>query len=81
MANEISLFDLQRLASTYRLRIWQCKKIGRRWSFLAGAGEEQALPSQLICESGDTGIFVQTDQDIDTALIAELEKLLNQRFC
>lgn len=76
MANEISLFDLQRLAKTFRLRIWQCRKIGKRWSFMAGAGEEQPLPSQLIFESGETGIFVQTDQIIDAALIAELEKLL-----
>lgn len=81
MANEISLFELQRLAETFHLRIWQCRKIGKRWSFIAGAGEEQPLPSQLIFESGETGIFVQTDATIDQRLIAELQKLFNQAVC
>ena len=81
MANEISTFDLERLANAYQIRIWQCRKLGRRWSFLAGAGVEKMLPSRLVYETGDLGYFVQAENFNETALIEELKKLTTRIAC
>jgi hypothetical protein len=81
MANEISTFDLERLANSYQIRIWQCRKLGRRWSFIAGAGPEQVLPSQLVYEAGDLGFFVQAESFDELSLVAELKKLTTKSLC
>ncbi|MDD3147587.1 MAG: hypothetical protein PHD82_09815 [Candidatus Riflebacteria bacterium] len=77
MANEISTFDLERLAKTFGVRIWFCRRTGRRWSFIAGAGEEKVLPSELIFEKDETGVFVQGEDFDSQRLKAEVERLLN----
>lgn len=76
MANAISTFDLERLARTFGVRIWICRKIGRRWSFLDGAGEEKILPSELIYECGETGVFVQGEEFDQLGLVAEISRLM-----
>ncbi|MBU1106704.1 MAG: hypothetical protein KKB51_08575 [Candidatus Riflebacteria bacterium] len=81
MANEISTFDLERLANAYQIRIWQCRKLGRRWSFIAGAGVEKVLPSQLVYETGDLGFFVQAEDFNETSLVEELKKLTSHTIC
>jgi len=81
MANEISTFDLERLANAYQIRIWQCRKLGRRWSFIAGAGVEKVLPSQLVYEAGDLGFFVQAETFNEAALVEELKKLTTKSIC
>jgi len=81
MANEISTFDLERLAERYQIRIWQCRKLGRRWSFITGAGPEKVLPSQLIYEQGDLGFFVQAEDFDEASLVEELKKLTNKSLC
>ncbi|NCB38994.1 MAG: hypothetical protein EOM80_09510 [Erysipelotrichia bacterium] len=75
MANAISTFDLERIAKTYKVRIWLCRKIGRRWSFIVGAGEERVLPSQLLFETGETGVFVQGEDFDEAGLKSELTRL------
>lgn len=81
MANEISLFDLERLANAYQIRIWQCRKLGRRWSFIAGAGPEKVLQSELIYEAGELGFFVQAESFDKAMLVSELEKLTKKAIC
>ncbi len=81
MASEISTFDLERLAERYQIRIWQCRRLGRRWSFIAGAGPEKVLPSQLVYEQGELGFFVQAESFDETALVEELKKLTNKSIC
>jgi hypothetical protein len=81
MANEISTFDLERLANAYQIRIWQCRKLGRRWSFIAGAGEEKILPTKLVYEAGDLGFFVQADDFDEASLVDELKKMTKKSLC
>jgi hypothetical protein len=76
MANEISSFDLEKLSKAYGLRIWQCRRIERRWSFIAGAGEEKILPSHLIFSTADLGFFVQSEASEHPQLVADLKRLL-----
>lgn len=76
MASAISTFDLERLAKTYDVRIWVCRRIGRRWSFLAGAGEERVLPSELVFENEETGVFVQGEDFDQQSLVTEITRLL-----
>lgn len=77
MANAISSFDLERLAKTFGVRIWLCRRVGRRWSFIEGAGIEKLLPSQLLYESSDTGVFVQGEEFDEQALAGEIKNLLS----
>ena len=81
MANEISTFDLERLANAYQIRIWQCRKLGRRWSFITGAGVEKVLPSQLVYENGDLGFFMQAETFDEASLVEELKKLTIRSIC
>jgi len=76
MAKEISLFDLERLSRKYDLRIWQCHRIGRRWAFINGFGEEKVLASFLIYENSETGIFIQADSPDHADLKNEIINLL-----
>ncbi len=76
MANAISTFDLERLAKKYGVRIWLCRRIGRRWSFIEGAGAERVLPSELIYESAETGVFVQGEEFDEAGIKAEVCSLL-----
>lgn len=75
MENVISTFDLEVLAKKYDIRIWFCKKTGRRWSFLVGAGEQRPLPSELILETEEYGFFVQGENFDLEALLADVKKL------
>lgn len=77
MENVISTFDLERLAKTFGIRIWVCRRTGRRWAFIEGAGEERVLPSELIFENENTGVFVQGEDFDLQRLTAEVERLLN----
>ncbi len=76
MANAISTFDLERLARTYDIRIWLCRRMGRRWSFIEGAGPERVLPSELVFENAETGVFVQGEDYNHSALIADITTLM-----
>ncbi|MFZ5951301.1 MAG: hypothetical protein ACOYXC_11375 [Candidatus Rifleibacteriota bacterium] len=71
----ISTFDLEVLSKKYDIRIWLCKRIGRRWSFLVGAGEQRSLPSELIYENPEYGIFVQ-GEDFDHIRLKNEIKIL-----
>jgi len=78
MANAITTFDLERLAKKYGVRIWVFRRIGRRWSFVEGAGEERVLPSELIYENAETGVFVQGEEFDEAGIKAEVNNLLLQ---
>ena len=79
MENEISSFDLEILTKKYDIRIWFCKKTGRRWSFIAGAGEQRPLPSELIYSIGDFGFFVQGENFDDFRLKTDIEELVQKK--
>jgi hypothetical protein len=74
MENVISTFDLEVLSKKYDIRIWLCKKTGRRWSFIIGAGDQKPLPSELVFEEGDYGIFVQGDTFDQGSLLQEIRQ-------
>ncbi len=76
MESVISTYDLERLARTYQVRIWFCRRTGRRWSFIAGAGEEMLLPSELIFENEETGVFAQGEDYDKNSLTAEVKRLV-----
>ncbi len=78
MANAISTFDLERLAKAYNIRIWLCRRMGRRWSFVEGAGPERVLPSELVFENAETGVFVQGEDYDKQGLTAEISRLMQQ---
>ncbi|MGM0599934.1 MAG: hypothetical protein ACQETH_08985 [Candidatus Rifleibacteriota bacterium] len=78
MGNEISSFDLERLAKKYDIRIWFCKKTGKRWSFLVGAGEQRPLPSELVYFNGDFGFFVQGEDFDDFRLKNDIKELVQK---
>lgn len=75
---EISSFDLELIAKTFDIRIWYCKKLGKRWSFVCGAGEQKVLPSELIWENEDSGIFVQGEIYNKIDLIQRIEQLFTE---
>lgn len=76
MENVISTFDLEVIAKKYDIRIWFCKKIGRRWSFIVGAGEQRPLHSEMIWEVGEYGFFVQGEDYDQLSVIEEVKVLL-----
>lgn len=80
MENVISTFDLEVLAKKYDIRIWLCKKIGRRWSFLVGAGDQRSLPSELIFSTDEFGFFVQGENFDSATIAAEAKKLLEKKI-
>jgi len=73
MENVISTFDLEVLSKKYDVRIWLCKKTGKRWSFIIGAGEQRSLPSELIFEEDEYGVFVQGESYDEGSLIREIQ--------
>lgn len=76
MAKEISLYNLELLANTFNIRIWLCEKKGSRWAFIRGAGEQQLLPSELIWQQNNLGLFIQGDGYNKVDLISRIESLL-----
>jgi hypothetical protein len=79
MENAISSFDLEILAQKHDIRIWFCKKTGRRWSFIVGAGDQRPLPSELIYEAGDLGFFVQGESFDEIRLVDEIKELIARK--
>ena len=78
MVKEISSFDLEILSKAFDIRIWYCEKIGRRWSFICGAGEQKVLPSELFWENEDSAIFVQGEGYNQVELLSKIEELLTR---
>ena len=76
MENVISTFDLEVLSKKFDIRIWLCKKNGRRWAFIVGAGDQRPLPSELIYEFDDFGFFVQGENFDQIRLESEIKELL-----
>ncbi|GAB4285249.1 MAG: hypothetical protein Kow0029_32080 [Candidatus Rifleibacteriota bacterium] len=79
MENVISTFDLEVIAKKHDIRIWLCRKIGRRWAYIIGAGEQRPLPSELIFELDDYGFFVQGDSFIPEAVVEELKSKIAEK--
>ena len=78
MENGICISKLQQLAQEFGIRIWTCKKTGKRWAFINGAGEPKVLESELIYESGEIGVFVQGENFDRPKLIQIIkEELMN----
>lgn len=72
---EISLYNLELLANSFGIRIWLCQKKGNRWAFIRGAGEQLLLPSELVWQKDDLGIFVQGDGYNKVDLLTQIESL------
>ncbi|HNX78033.1 MAG TPA: hypothetical protein PLM07_15290 [Candidatus Rifleibacterium sp.] len=76
MVNAISTYNLERMARFYGIRIWLCRRTGRRWAFLEGAGTEKVMSSELIFENAEFGVFVQGEDYDKAGLAAEVAQLM-----
>ncbi len=79
MEKEICISKLKQVAELYNIRIWIAEKMGRRWSYVIGAGKELFLPSQMITKIGKYAIFVEGDQFDKEVIIDDVRKLLESQ--
>lgn len=79
MEKETSISELKRIAQLYNVRIWIAEKMGRRWSYVAGAGKEFFLPSQMIAKIGKYAIFVEGDSFDKEVIVNGVRKLLESQ--
>ncbi len=59
MEKEICISELEKLSHLYNIKIIIAEKMGKRWSYVTGAGEEQLLPARLIAKQGRYALFVE----------------------
>ncbi len=76
MVREICISKLNEMAKTYKTRIWIAKRMGRRWSYIVGAGEESLLPAKLIVENKNYAIFIEGKSDHWREIKNEAKKIL-----
>jgi hypothetical protein len=77
MENAISSFDLEVIAKKHQIRIWVCRRIGKRWAFLVGAGETLPLPSELIYETENLGFFIQGENFFREQILEEIKTIIH----
>ncbi len=75
MEKEIFISELEKIASRYSIRIVLAEKMGKRWSYLVGAGEELLLPSKLIRKFGNYAIFVEGELENEEKVADEIQVL------
>ncbi len=79
MEKEIFTSELNKLACHYNIRIWIAEKMGRRWSYVVGAGKEFFLPSQMITRIGKYALFVEGESFNKEVIIDDVRKLFESR--
>ena len=79
MEKETSISELKRIALLYNIKIWIAEKMGRRWSYVAGVGEEFFLPSRMIAQIGKYAIFVEGDSFDKEVIVNNVRKLLESQ--
>jgi hypothetical protein len=60
-------------------KIWFTRRFGKRWSYIAGAGEETYNPPEKIIYLDDYAVFLQNFKDIyfeEKAALSDLFKLI-----
>ena len=69
---------IQKMADDFKCKVWVCKKIGKRISFIQGlkAGVERFESPKIIFEDEEFVIFAQTE-DICPELIESARKVIN----
>ncbi len=79
MEKETFISELKHIALLYNVKIWIAEKMGRRWSYIAGAGEEFFLPSRMIAQIGRYAVFVEGDSFDKEVIVNKVRKLLESQ--
>ncbi len=79
MEKEIFTSELSSIAKRYNIRVWIAEKMGRRWSYVVGAGKELFLPSRMIAKIGKYAIFVEGENFDREMIAASVRKLFEPR--
>ena len=79
MEKGIFISELNRLAQRYNIRVWVAEKMGKRWSYVVGAGEEFFLPSQMIAKIGKYALFVEGESFNREVIADSVRKLFESQ--
>jgi len=69
---------LEVLSKRYSCKLWIARRLGRRWSYVAGFGRESLAPARLILEAGDLAVFGEVDDAVVEEIASSLEGELKQ---
>ncbi len=78
MEKETFISELEEIASHYGIRIVLAERMGRRWSYLVGAGEELLLPSRMIRRFKNYAIFVEGNLEDEERVANEVQRLFEK---
>ncbi len=79
MEKEIFTSELEKIATRYGVRIVLAERLGRRWSYVAGAGKELLLPSKMIAEIGRYALFVEGNDFGGEMIVNDVRELLKSQ--
>ncbi|MDK2865320.1 MAG: hypothetical protein PWP37_1512 [Thermotogota bacterium] len=60
------------LSKRYQCKLWIARRLGRRWSYIAGFGSERLAPARMVKEFSDIAVFGEVDEDLAVEIAKEL---------
>lgn len=78
MEKEIFTSEFGKIADIYGVRLWIAEKLGRRWSYVTGGGNERFLPAVLIGEIGNYGVFVEGENYNSQEILKNVREILSK---
>ncbi len=78
MEKETFTSEFERIAHNYDVKLWIAEKLGRRWSYVMGGGNEKFLPAVLIGEFGKYGIFVEGEDYNAQEILKNVGEILSR---
>ena len=78
MEKEIFTSEFEKLANTHNVRLWVAEKLGRRWSYVMGWGNEKFLPAALIGEICNYGVFVEGENYNAQEILKNVGEILSK---
>lgn len=80
MENATFTSELEKIAENHGVRLWIAERFGRRWSYMAGGGEERFLPPSMIAEIDGYGVFVEGEISDGEVIVSDVRGLLSRFF-
>jgi|UniRef100_A0A7V3RF75 hypothetical protein len=80
MEKEIFTSEFEKIAKVHDVRLWIAEKLGRRWSYVTGGGNEKFLPARLIGQIGNYGVFIEGENLDDKEIFANVHEILSRFF-
>ncbi|MGC8545429.1 hypothetical protein [Athalassotoga sp.] len=78
MEKEIFTSEFEKVANTYDVKLWVAEKLGRRWSYVIGGGNEKFLPASLIGKVDNYGVFVEGENYNAQEILKDVGEILSK---